>query len=364
MASDFGKSIRYTVFGQSHGRAIGVTIDGLPVGEHIDMQRLRDFLARRAPGQSELTTARKEGDEPIFLSGTVDDVTSGSPLTAIIENSDTRSADYEALKLVPRPGHADYPAYIRYGGKADMRGSGHFSGRLTAPLCIAGGIAKQILARRGIHIGAHIASIGDVCDVPFDSVNTSRVQLEAVLTHELPVNDPYAVQKMRTAILDAKAANDSIGGTIECMAIGMKAGIGDPMFSGLESRISAAIFAIPAIKGIEFGAGFGVASMRGSENNDEYYFDDRAIKTRTNAHGGALGGITSGMPVVFKVAVKPTPSISMEQNSIDLTKMHDTVLTVKGRHDPCIVPRAVPVVEAVTAMVLLDMIVESEGYNR
>ncbi len=357
MSSSFGKRIQYTIFGQSHGAALGVVIDGLPPGERVDFQRLQAFLARRAPGKTPWSTPRKEEDAPEFLSGLVGEFTCGAPLCAIIRNQNTRSQDYEALRQTPRPGHADYTARVKYGGFEDTAGGGHFSGRLTAALCIAGGIALQILERKGVAIGAHIASVGLVEDIPFDPVSVNLQTLLAVQSRELPVNDTYAAQQMIAQIQQAVKMGDSLGGVVECCALGLPAGIGEPMFDGLESRLSQAVFGIPAVKGVEFGAGFGAARMTGSVNNDPFVLQAGKVRTSSNNHGGILGGISSGMPLVLRAAFKPTPSISRPQTTVDLEKMKETELEIKGRHDPCIVPRAVPVVEAVVAMVLLDMLV-------
>ena len=325
MASEFGKNIRVSIFGESHGAAIGVSIDGMPAGVSVDMERLQHFLDRRAPGRSRFTTARREEDRPEFLCGIRGGVTCGTPITAIIRNRDTRSRDYSQMENIPRPGHADYAARMRYGGNEDCRGGGHFSGRLTAPLCVAGGIFLQALEAEGITVRARILEIGG---------NTE---------------DP------RGEIEKAMAQKDSVGGIIECVVNGMPPGIGDPIYDGLENRISLAVFGIPAVKGIEFGRGFEAARLRGSENNDAFYFDGGTIKTRTNNHGGILGGISSGMPIVFRVAVKPTPSIGKEQDSIRYDTGENVKMTVQGRHDPCIVPRAVPCVEAAAAMAIYDL---------
>lgn len=325
MASEFGKNIRVSIFGESHGAAIGVSIDGMPAGVSVDMERLQHFLDRRAPGRSRFTTARREEDRPEFLCGIRGGVTCGTPITAIIRNRDTRSGDYSQMENIPRPGHADYAARMRYGGNEDCRGGGHFSGRLTAPLCVAGGIFLQALEKEGVTIRARILEIGG---------NTE---------------DP------RGEIEKAMAEKDSVGGIIECVVNGMPPGIGDPIYDGLENRISLAVFGIPAVKGIEFGRGFEVARLRGSENNDAFYFDGGTVKTRTNNHGGILGGISSGMPIVFRVAVKPTPSIGKEQDSIRYDTGENVKMTVQGRHDPCIVPRAVPCVEAAAAMAIYDL---------
>ena len=334
MSNSFGNRYRFTIWGQSHAPAIGVTIEGLPSGFQPDMEALNAFMARRAPGKSPLSTPRKEADMPEFLSGLVDGITCGAPVTAVIRNANTRSGDYDELRRIPRPGHADYTAFIKYGESRDVAGGGQFSGRLTAPLCIAGGLALQLLEKEGVSVSARILSIGGE-------------------------NNP---EKFADRILQAKEAGDSVGGIIECVCHGVPAGIGEPMFGGMENRISQAVFGIPAIKGIEFGAGFAAAAMTGSEHNDPYYYDENgAVQTRTNNHGGILGGITSGRPIVFRVAVKPTPSIAMEQESIDLTTGENVKLSVKGRHDPCIAPRAVPCVEAAAAVAIFDALTESRG---
>ncbi len=332
MSSTFGKNIKISIWGQSHSAAIGVTVDGLPAGFKIDTEKLGEFLARRAPGQGKHTTARREADTPEFLSGLVDGTTCGAPLTALIRNTDCRSGDYAAIADTPRPGHADYTAHIKYGGHQDVRGGGHFSGRLTAPLCIAGGICLQLLEEKGIKVSAEIKSIGKVSG---------------------------KLDEMYAEIERARGDGDSVGGVIECRITGMPAGVGEPMFDGLENNISKAVFAIPAIKGIEFGAGFDVAEMLGSQNNDEYRIENGKINTVTNNHGGILGGISSGEEIVFRVAVKPTPSIAKPQNSISFSKLENTELTIVGRHDPCIVPRALPCVEAAAAIAISDLMFEA-----
>ena len=360
MASYLGEHIHVSVFGQSHSPAIGVVVDGLPAGEKVDMEELGRFLKRRAPGQSPTSTPRKEADLPHFLSGLVDDVTCGAPLAALIENTNTRSQDYAQLRDKPRPGHADFTAQVKYGGFQDVAGGGHFSGRLTAPLCIAGGICLQILKRRGIEVAAHIASIAGQADRPFDPMGESTETLEALKRAPFPVLDEKAGELMRKAIFEAKEDRDSVGGIVECLVTGVPAGLGDPMFGGMENRLAAALFGIPAVKGVEFGEGFGVARLRGSQNNDPFTVKDGKIVTETNHAGGILGGITNGMPLVFRLAVKPTPSISRPQQTVSLSENRVEELVITGRHDPCIVPRAVPVVEAVTALVLSDFLFSRE----
>ncbi|MBE5997466.1 MAG: chorismate synthase [Lachnospiraceae bacterium] len=346
MSTDFGSRIRLSVFGESHAPAVGVVLEGVPAGETIDFEELQAFLARRAPGQSALTTARKEADVPEFLSGIVNGVTCGSAITAVIRNSDTRSADYENLKIIPRPGHADYPAYVKYGGHNDIRGGGQFSARLTAPLCIAGGILLQILERRGIYIGAHIAEIAGIKDQTFDASF-----FDSIAKKPFPVVSDEAGAAMQEAILAAKKEGDSVGGIVECVITGLAPGLGDPLYGSFEGILSQAVFGIPAVKGIEFGAGFEAARLRGSQNNDAYCIDEAGqIRTVTNNHGGILGGLTSGMPVIFRAAFKPTPSIAKPQQSVDLKEMKETELVIQGRHDPCVVPRAVPCVIAAAAV--------------
>lgn len=357
MSSEFGKLLRVGVFGESHGAAIGVTVDGLPAGERIDMDELQAFLDRRRPGKNPLSTARRETDVPEFLSGLRDGVTCGTPLCAVIHNSDQHSADYAELADKPRPSHADYTAWVKWRGQADMRGGGHFSGRLTAPLCVAGGIAGQILARRGIFVGAHLAAVGTEEDETFPLHPTDEL-FRAVAAKPFPTLSDAAGERMQRVILDAREAQDSVGGIIECAAIGLPAGVGEPMFDGVENRLAAALFGIPAVKGVEFGAGFGSARLRGSENNDALRVENGRVVTETNRAGGILGGITNGMPLTLRVGIKPTPSIGQKQKTVSLSRMENTELTVHGRHDPCIAHRAVPVVEAVTACVLLDLLLE------
>lgn len=357
MSSEFGKLLKISVFGQSHGKAIGVNIDGLPAGEPIDLEALNAFLDRRRPGKSPLSTARRENDAPVFLSGMENGVTCGAPLCAIIENSDQHSSDYSELVDKPRPSHADYTARVKWDGHADMRGGGHFSGRLTAPLCIAGGIAKQILARRGIFVGAHLAAVGTENDAPFPLRPTPEL-FDAIAAKAFPVVDDDAGARMQALILEARQNLDSVGGIIECAAIGLPAGLGDPMFDGVENRLAAALFGIPAVKGVEFGLGFGSARLHGSENNDPFTLENGTVVTAGNRAGGILGGITTGMPVTLRTAIKPTPSISRPQQTVSLSAMENAELVIRGRHDPCIAHRAVPVVEAVTAAVLLDLLLE------
>ena len=352
MSSTYGQNFKLTIFGQSHGPAIGMTLDGIPAGLPVDMEKLQQFLNRRAPGQNDHSTPRKEADKPEFLAGIVNGYTCGAPIAAVIHNTNTRSGDYDNLKDCPRPGHADYTAQIKYGGYQDAAGGGHFSGRLTAPLCIAGGLCKQWLEAKGIRIGAHIVAIGGVVDEPvyLDWVDPD---LDAICA-DFPVLNPDAGEKMRQTIAAAKADGDSVGGLIECVVTGLPVGLGDPMFDGMESRIAQIVYGIPAVKGLNFGSGFPGSYLRGSQNNDPFIIKDGKVQTERNYAGGILGGITNGMPLVFEVGVKPTPSISVPQKTVDLRTMTETELVVKGRHDPCIVPRAVPVVEAAAAIAIMD----------
>lgn len=350
MSSSYGDNLRLSIFGQSHSAAIGVTIEGIPAGEKIDMDELGCFLARRAPGQSALSTARREPDIPEFLSGIKNSMTCGAPITAIIRNTDTRSADYAAFALTPRPGHADYTARMKFGGAEDQAGGGHFSGRLTAPLCIAGGICLQLLRREGIEVISRIAMIGGVYD--------EGALTASIAAKPFPTVSDAAGERMQSAILQAKAAGDSLGGVVECAVLNLPAGLGDPMFGGMENRIASVVFGIPAVKGIEFGAGFAAATLRGSENNDPYIINNGKIETATNNCGGILGGITNGMPLTFRAAFKPTPSIAIEQQSVDIQTMQQASLRVGGRHDPCIVPRAVPCVEAAAAIAVYDALLQ------
>lgn len=356
MSSMWGNKLKVSIFGQSHGEAIGVVADGLPPGEEIDLEKLQVFLDRRAPGRNAFSSPRKERDVPRILSGLLQGRTCGAPLCAVLENGDTRSEDYSAMGALPRPSHADYPAYVRYGGHNDPRGGGHFSGRLTAPLCVAGGIALQILQRRGVFIGAHAQAIGGVEDRSFDPVGLSPQELCLPAQRSLPVLEETAGEAMERAIQEAADEKDSVGGIVECGVLGLPAGMGDPMFDGVENRLAAALFGIPALRGVEFGAGFAAAQMRGSQHNDPYIVKDGAICTATNRHGGVIGGITTGMPVIFRAAFKPTASIGKEQQTVDVGAMAQASLRIGGRHDPCVVPRAVPCVEAVAALVFLDFL--------
>ena len=356
MSSTYGESLKLSIFGQSHGPAIGMTLDGIPAGLAVDLEELQTFLNRRAPGQNDWSTPRKEEDRPEFLSGLLDGYTCGAPIAAAIYNKNTRSGDYANLKDCPRPGHADYTAQIKYGGFQDAAGGGHFSGRLTAPLCIAGGLCKQWLAEMGIGIGAHIASIAHVDDDRFDPIEPELDLVDS----EFPVLSPAAGVKMQQVVAEARSEGNSVGGTVECTVTGLPAGIGEPMFGGVESRIAQIIYGIPAVKGLQFGD----LLHYGCSNNDCFAIENGKIVTKTNHSGGILGGITNGMPVLFTVSFKPTPSISQPQQSISLGAMTEKELIVKGRHDPCIVPRAVPVVEAAAAIAVFDLILGNTQTER
>lgn len=357
--SSWGNTVKISIFGESHGVGIGVVIDGLPSGEAIDMDAVLLQMARRAPGNDKAATPRKEADQPEVLSGMLNGYTTGAPLCAVIRNTNTRSQDYSNLLTTPRPSHADFTGFVRYGGFNDVRGGGHFSGRLTAPLVFAGAVCRQILARRGVNIAAHIASIGTIQDERFNPTDISPELMERLSKEKFGLIDRKKETAMRALIEDCCTKQDSIGGTIECAATGMPAGIGSPMFDGIENVLASILFGIPAVKGVEFGSGFDGCALRGSQNNDSFCYDDGGqVKTKTNNHGGILGGISSGMPILFRVAVKPTASISQKQQSVNLQEHTNTEVEIHGRHDPCITVRAVPVVEAATAVALLNLMME------
>ncbi len=355
MSSFWNHNITVSIFGESHGPAIGVVLDKLPSGEYIDAEELRNFMARRAPKKDGTSTPRRESDMPNILSGIYNNYTTGTPLAAFINNTDTHSQDYNNISKLARPGHADYTGALRYKGFNDVRGGGHFSGRLTAPLCFAGAICGQILERRGIYTGAHILRIHNIKDTAFDPCGISREDIISLRHKSFPVLNDRKGTSMKNDIAKAREAQDSVGGIVECMVTNVPAGIGSPIFEGLENSIAQLVFGIPAVKGIEFGAGFQAAEMLGSQNNDEFYVDERGhVLTKTNNHGGILGGISSGMPIVFRVAFKPTPSIAKEQATVDLSSLKNETLKIKGRHDPCVVPRAVPCVEAAANLAILS----------
>lgn len=356
-----GDRIKLTVYGESHGVSIGAVLDGLPPGIRIDWEEVTREMERRAPGRNKLSTDRKEKDAFVVESGYFHDATTGTPLMARIQNGDQHSKDYDQLRHIMRPGHADYAGYVRYGGYNDYRGGGHFSGRLTAPLVFAGAVAKQILKTKGITVGSHIERIAGIEDRRFQPLGETAETLEALTRETLPLLDPSKEEAMRLAIRDARSAMDSVGGCIEVMAVGLPAGAGDPMFDSVESQLSHMLFSVPAVKGVEFGDGFALAGMRGSEANDAMHFEGKNIRTLTNHNGGITGGITNGMPLRFRLVIKPTPSIAKEQETVDLDTGENCTLSITGRHDPCIVQRAIPVIEAVTAWVLLDVLLQRNG---
>lgn len=361
---DIGNIIKLNVFGESHSVQIGCEINGLPQGITINADALNTFMQRRAPGRNAWSTPRKEPDVPQFTEGVdFDDngnfTINGSRVKAIIVNTNIRPQDYGNTRFVPRPGHADYTAYVKYGAENFTSGGGRFSGRMTAPVCIAGGICKQILESKGIRIDAHIASIGNIEDTAFNPLDPTG-QAGQIDYLGFPVISQEQGVKMQALIEECRMDQDSIGGTIECAITGLEAGYGGALFDGIEGQLSQALFGIPAVKGVEFGAGFAVSRMRGSQNNDPFAFENGRVVTATNNHGGILGGISSGMPIIFRIAVKPTPSISRTQQSVDLQAGESAELTVNGRHDPCIVPRAVAVVEAVASLVTLDLILQGK----
>lgn len=358
MSATFGRNLRMTIFGESHGKGIGLVLDGLPPGTPIEEEFIKEEMARRAPGKNQMSTQRQEKDAFIIESGVFEGRATGTPLCVLIPNSDQHSKDYSLLKDVMRPGHADYAGKVRYNGFNDYRGGGHFSGRLTAPLVFTGAVAKTVLAQKGIVVGAHVARIGKITDDLFNPLGEMTERLMALRKFTLPVLDDGKASLMEAEIMAAREQMDSVGGIVEVMAVGMPPGVGDPFFDSLESRLSHALFSVPAVKGIEFGAGFALAALKGSETNDPMTFDKGKVRTTRNNNGGITGGITNGMPILFRVAIKPTPSIGQPQQTVNVTEGKDTILEVKGRHDPCIVPRAVPVIEAVTAWVLLDMLLD------
>ena len=360
MSTSYGKNICISIYGGSHDEEIGIMATGLPRGFAFDRAELQAFMNRRAPGRNSLSTPRKEGDEPVFLSGVTEEcVLTGETFHAVIRNTNKRSADYEKTAFVPRPSHADLAARLKYGENVDLRGGGHFSGRLTAPMCIVGGICLQYLRSQGIEIGAHLYSIGEVLDTPFDGASVGHAEFALLKEREeLPVLCEQAGEKMRMLIEEARGEGDSIGGIVECAVAGLPAGLGEHMFDGIENRISGIIFGIPGVKGIEFGDGFASSRRRGSENNDPITTDGKRIYTVTNRAGGILGGMSNGMPLVFRCAMKPTPSIFKEQDSVDMTTMTPVKLSIKGRHDPCIAVRAVPVFEAAAAIAVCDLLAD------
>ena len=359
MSSNIGNKLKISLFGESHGEGIGVVIDGLPAGFPVDLDYINHQMKRRAPGRSTLSTSRKEEDEYKILSGFFQGKTTGTPLTAIIFNEDKNSEDYNKLKNILRPGHSDYTGYIKYSSYNDYRGGGHFSGRLTAPLLFAGAIAMQILESKNIYIGSHIKSIYDINDETIDNIDIENIiKLKSM---KFPVLSSENGKRMTDCILEHKAKGNSLGGVVETFVINVPAGYGEPFFDSIESKISHIIFSIPSVKGVEFGAGFKITEMTGKEANDQFMINNDKVTTVTNNNGGILGGISNGMPIIFKTAIKPTPSIQCSQNTVNISSMENTLINIKGRHDPCIVPRVIPVIEGACALVILDLIMERDG---
>lgn len=356
MSGQWGKKVKYSIFGESHGRGIGITIDGLPPGLKLDMDFISGEMQRRAPGRDEFSTKRKEGDKVEILSGYFNGYTTGTPLCGVIFNENQNSKDYDKLKDLARPGHADFTGKVKYAGFNDHRGGGHFSGRITAPLVFAGAVAKQILFDKGIVIGSHILSIGNVFDSYFDGVNLQIQTLADVLHKDFPVLDDLKGKEMKSVILKAKEETDSVGGIIEVAILNVPCGLGEPFFDSIESNLAQLLFSVPAVKGVEFGMGFEITRLKGSQANDEPYIDNARVLTKTNNNSGINGGISNGMPIVFRVAMKPTPSIAKTQNTVDMATGKNSEISVTGRHDPCIVLRALPVIEACAAMSILDFI--------
>lgn len=358
MYTPYGNNLKIYIEGGSHDEKTELFIDGFPAGMQVDEEALQTFMNRRAPGRDAFSTARKEADRPVFLTGLSDGTTDGSRIHCVIYNSNQHSSDYSFVKETPRPSHADYAAIMKYGKDVDLRGGGHFSGRLTALLCVAGALCKQYLSARGIEVFAHIYSIGGIADTPFDPCRVGKAEQQALAEKSFCVLDDGQGEKMQSLILAAKKDLDSVGGCVECAVTGLPVGLGEHLFAGAEGRIAACVFSVPAVKGVEFGNGFACASLFGSQNNDPFYTDGKNIYTATNNCGGILGGMTNGMPLVFRAAVKPTPSIAREQDTVSLSEMKNTKLSIKGRHDPCIVQRAVPVMEAAAAIAVCDMLLD------
>lgn len=356
MSSTWGEQIKMTIFGESHGPAIGLVIDGLPAGVELNLTAINKEMTRRAPGKSKMATARVETDQYIIESGMFKGKTTGMPICVLIPNSDQHSNDYSVLKDVMRPGHGDYPGHVKWNGCNDYRGGGSFSGRLTACLVFMGAVAKQLLAQENIYVGAHIGSVGNIQDRKFNPLGEERNAFSQLTDEYLPVLDREKGQAMEAAILRAREEKNSIGGTIECQITGAPVGLGEPYFDSVESRLAHAVFSVPAVKAIEFGKGFALGAMLGSEANDPMEMAEGKVKITSNNNGGILGGISNGMPIDFTVAIKPTPSIALPQNTINITTKKNTVLEITGRHDPCIVPRAVPVIEGIAAWTILDLL--------
>lgn len=360
MLASYGNNIKLYIEGGSHDEKIEMMLDGFPSGMKIDENELLKFMKRRAPGNDKWSTPRKEKDLPVFLSGVTDGATNGERIHAVIYNQNQHSSDYSSVSDIPRPSHADFAAIMKYGNTVDLRGGGHFSGRLTSLMCIAGALCRQYLKERGIEVFAHIKSIGEIEDTP---INRTDIETQILLETEntsFPVVNKEKGEEMKKLIEEVRNEGNSVGGTVECAVTGLPAGLGEHLFAGAEGRIAAIVFSIPAVKGIEFGAGFNSSKMTGLQNNDPFYFDGDTVKTKTNNCGGILGGMTNGMPLVFTAAFKPTPSIAAEQDSVSLSAKTNVKLSIKGRHDPCIVPRAVPVTQAAAAVAIMDMLLDKK----
>lgn len=358
MSGIWGNNLRLSIFGESHGKGVGIVINGLPMGLEIDLELVDKEMKRRAPGRNKISSQRKEEDLFEIVSGYFNNRTTGTPLCAIIYNKDKKSQDYDKIKNLLRPGHADYTGYIKYEGFYDYRGGGHFSGRLTAPLVFAGAIAKQILAKKNIVIGSHIFSIAHIQDDIFDLPDVNPSVITQLLEKDFPVINDKTGKEMIESIEKVRLEEDSLGGIIETAILNLQAGLGEPFFDSIESKLSQLLFSIPGVKGVEFGKGFEITRLKGSQANDEYYIRDGEVMTYTNNNGGILGGITNGMPVIFRTAIKPTSSIGIKQRTVDIKHMKNSEIEIEGRHDPCIVPRAIPVVEAVSALSILDLLME------
>lgn len=363
MGSTWGNALKISIFGESHGEGIGTVLDGFPAGLQVDMEALLAEMARRAPGQSKFTTSRKEPDIPEILSGICDGHTTGAPICGVIRNTNQRSGDYENLRIQPRPSHSDMTGAQRYHGCNDIRGGGHFSGRLTAPLVFAGALCRQWLRTQGVEIGTHIAQIGSICDATMEYTHLQSETLCQLQQMRTPVLDEQAGACMMEEVDKARMDGDSVGGILECGVTGLKPGLGSPMLQSVESRIASILYGVPAVKGVEFGDGFALASQRGSAVNDCYEKVDSVVRTRTNHNGGILGGISTGMPLIVRVAIKPTPSISCPQQTLNTVTGKVEELVIRGRHDPCIALRAPVVIEAAVAVALTDLYLEAMGYG-
>lgn len=352
LSGTWGNNLKISIFGESHGQAIGMVVDGLPAGLSIDDEMIATDMARRAPGQSWMSTKRREPDKVRIVSGVYNEKATGTPICGIIENTNTRSKDYSGLQKTVRPGHADYTGQIKYNGFNDYRGGGHFSGRITAPIVFAGALCRKYLLSKGIEVGAHIAKLAGVSDQPMETVDAKM--LSKFRSSDFPLVDESKAEEMQNKLKEAIEQHNSVGGVIECAVVGIEAGIGDPFFDSLESRIASLLFSVPAVKGVEFGAGFGIADMKGSQANDDFCIREGQVKTETNNNGGILGGISNSMPIIVRAAIKPTPSIAKKQKTVDIESMTQTDIEIHGRHDPCIVVRAVSVIEAAVMIALTD----------